>query len=156
MNDTKKLEINGVQYAIGSLNTFDALHVARLIAPLAPVLFGDVFSRLGDLFAKSAQKEDASPEDLAREIGDLIMIAEPFIYRVSAMDRASFEDLVNTCLSCVERKSGSTFSHVIVNGNLMFADMDIVTVLKLTVNVIAREIRPIIAVLLKSQGSTAQ
>ena len=72
------------------------------------------------------------------------------------MDREDFESVVKTCLSCVERKTGKTYGRVFVNGNMMFADMDMNEILQLTIKVIDRELRPTIVGLLKSAGSSAE
>ena len=144
------------EYRIGRLDCFDALHVARIISPLLPAFFGQIFGRVLDLVQKSKSEDGASLDDVYSEIGEVIALCEPLLYRISAMDRDAFESVVKTCLSCVERKTGKIFGRVIVDGNLMFADMELSEILSLSVKVIIRELRPTIAGLLKSLGSSAK
>lgn len=144
------------EYQIGRLDCFDAMHVARLVSPLLPAFFGQIFGRVLDLVQKSKDANSATLDDIFSEVGEVITLCEPLLYRVASMDRESFESVVKTCLSCVERKTGKTYGRVFVNGNLMFADMDMNEILQLTIKVIDRELRPTIVGLLKSAGSSAE
>ena len=148
---------DGVEYQVGRLNAFDALHVARLIAPLAPVLFGEVLNGISEAIEKSKDDSTASALDLMNEVGTFIRIAEPVLYRLSLLSRPDFESMVKTCLSCVERKVNKVWTPVIAGGELAYADMDVATIIRLTITVITREIRPITAVLLKlGESKTAE
>ena len=144
------------EYQIGRLDCFDAMHVARLVSPLLPAFFGQIFGRVLDLVQKSKDANGATLDDIFSEVGEVITLCEPLLYRVASMDREIFESVVKTCLSCVERKTGKTYGRVFVNGNLMFADMDMNEILQLTIKVIDRELRPTIVGLLKSAGSSAE
>lgn len=144
------------EYQIGRLDCFDAMHVARLVSPLLPAFFGQIFGRVLDLVQKSKDANGATLDDIFSEVGEVITLCEPLLYRVARMDREDFESVVKTCLSCVERKTGKTYGRVFVNGNLMFADMDMNEILQLTIKVIDRELRPTIVGLLKSAGSSAE
>lgn len=144
------------EYQIGRLDCFDAMHVARLVSPLLPAFFGQIFGRVLDLVQKSKDANGATLDDIFSEVGEVITLCEPLLYRVASMDRESFESVVKTCLSCVERKTGKTYGRVFVDGNLMFADMDMNEILQLTIKVIDRELRPTIVGLLKSAGSSAE
>lgn len=144
------------EYQIGRLDCFDAMHVARLVSPLLPAFFGQIFGRVLDLVQKSKDANGATLDDIFSEVGEVIKLCEPLLYRVASMDRESFESVVKTCLSCVERKTGKTYGRVFVNGNLMFADMDMNEILQLMIKVIDRELRPTIVGLLKSAGSSAE
>lgn len=149
------LVLGGHEYSIGRLDVFDAMHVTRLISPFAPVLIGTVFSQIQSLVAKSKEEGGASAEDFLSEVGSLVSACEPFLYRLAMLDRKSFEDIVKTCLSCVERRTGKIFGRVIVEGNLMFSDMTTVEITRLTIAVIVRELRPIFAALDKSASGAA-
>lgn len=144
------------EYMIGRLDCFDAMHVTRLISPLLPSFFGEIMTRVVDLVKKSKDEEGASIDDIFAEVTQVVALCEPLLYRLSLMDREKFESVVKTCLSCVERKTGKTFGRVVVNGNLMFADMEMTEVLGLTVRVINRELRPIFVELLRSAGGSAE
>ena len=143
------------EYMVGRLDMFDAMHVARLISPLLPAFFSQIFTRIIDLLSKSKDENGATPEEIFSEIGEVVALCEPILYRLSKMSREDFESVIKTCLSCVERKSGKGYARVMIDGNLMFADMEMGEALRLTTAVIARELRPTIAGLLKSVGSPA-
>ncbi len=140
-------KIGGHEYRIGRLNCFEQLHVARLIAPLAPILVGQIYGKVLALIQKYRDGEADNAAKNLDEVIDLVRDLEPFLYRLSLMDRGSFESIVKTCLSCVERCDGRTFGRVMVDGNLMYADMDGAAVIQLVMAVVAREVRPFIAAL---------
>lgn len=143
--------LGGQEYRIGRLDLFDAMHVTRLISPFVPVLFGQIFDQVVALYAKSKEADGASAEDILGEARDLIAVCEPLLLRLSVMRRDDFESVIKTCLSCVERKTGKTYGFVMIDGNLMFADMDMGDVLQLAIRVIIREVRPMFASLTKSE-----
>ena len=149
--------IDGREFRIGRLNLFDALHVVRTISPLLPSLFGQVLQDLIILFQNSKDEETATDEDRLAEFYPLIQSLEPLLLNVAYMPRASFESVIRTCLTAVEIHQGKIYSPVVVNDQLMFADLDIATIMQLVLTVITREIRPITAVLVKQQdGNTAE
>lgn len=143
----KTASIGGHEYRIGRLNCFEQLHVARQIAPLAPILVGQIYGKVLALIQKYRDGEADNAAESLDEVIDLVRDLEPFLYRLSLMSRDSFESVVRTCLSCVERCDGRTFGRVMVDGNLMYADMDGATVMQLVLIVVVREVRPFIAAL---------
>lgn len=142
--------VGGREYRIGRLDVFDALHVARMIAPLAPVFVGQVYAQVMALVAKYRDSGE-EPEKLLNESVELIRMLEPMLYRLSLMDRASFESVVKTCLKAVERKDGRIYGRVMSDGNLMYADLGAAEIFQLVIAVIGRELRPIFAALFKSE-----
>ena len=147
MANPETVVLGGQEYRLGSLGCFDALHVARLVSPFAPVLIGSVFAQVIELVQKS---KEGGAEDLIAEVSQLASVCEPFLYRLQMMERSQFESLVKTCLSCVERKdaSGRSFGKVTTpEGVPMYADMDWLTIMQLVIRVIVRELRPIFATL---------
>lgn len=137
----------GHEYRVGRLDVFDALQVARLIAPMAPVFFGSIIGKIGDLMKASKESEGASASEVFSEVATTLEACEPILWRLASMDRKSFESIVKTCLSCVERRDAKSFGRVMVDGNLMYGDIDLMTVIRLTITVVGREVRPIFAAL---------
>ena len=147
MNAPDTVVLGGQEYRVGSLNCFDALHVARLVSPFAPVLIGSVFGQVIELVQKS-KESSGDPADMIAEAVKLATVCEPFLYRLQMMERSQFEDVVKVCLSCVERKdaSGRSFGKVTTpDGVLMYSDMDWLVTMQLVIRVIVRELRPIFA-----------
>lgn len=153
--EPETIVIGSREYRVGKLSLSDALHVARLIAPLAPSLFGEVLGHVAKLIEASKDENQVSPDEYVDEIKNLFLASEPTLYRLSMMARNDFESVVNTCLSCVEVKHDRGFGRLVVDGALMYDDLDIVSALKLVMHVLAREIRPIIAVFFNSSEEKA-
>ena len=147
MKQPDTVVLGGQEYRVGSLNCFDALHVARLVSPFAPVLIGSIFGQVIELVQKSRDADGEATDTIAEAV-KLATVCEPFLYRLQMMERERFEDLVKVCLSCVERKdaSGRSFGRVTTpDGVIMYADMDWLVTMQLVIRVIVRELRPIFA-----------
>ena len=149
MSVSQVATVGGSEYRIGRLDVFDALHVARMIAPLAPVFVGQIYSQVIALVEKYRETGE-DPAKLLSESVELVRAMEPILYRLSLMDRASFESVIKTCLKAVERKDGRNYGRVMVDGNLMYADLGAGEIFQLVIAVIGRELRPIFAALFKS------
>lgn len=155
MRTPRTVELGGHEYRIGSLNCFDSLHVARKISFLAPCFVGEVWGQILKLLEASREQPDVPAGELLDQIVDVVRVSEPILYRLSMMDRGAFESVVKTCLACVERHDGRTYGRVVVDGQLMYDDMDAATVLELALDVVVREIRPFFSALFR-QGSGAE
>ena len=139
------VKVENREYRVGRLDLFDALEVSRQIIPFAPILFGTVFNQVAHLLEISKDENSVSTEEYLSEIGQVLNAVEPFLYRLAMMDREKFEGMVKTCLTACERadSTGKSFGKVCVNGQIMYADITIVDLIKLTFEVIKREIFPI-------------
>ena len=151
----RTVSVGGHEYRIGQLSCFDSLHVARSISFLAPVFVGEVYGQIMKLLEASKDRPDVPAAKLLDEIVDIVRVSEPFLYRISMMDRAAFEGVVKTCLSCVERHDGRSYGRVVIDGQMMYADIDAPTALELTLDVLVREIRPFFSALCR-QGFSAE
>ena len=138
------VKVENREYRVGRLDLFDALEVSRQIIPFAPILFGTVFNQIAHLLEISKDENSVSTEEYLSEIGQVLNAVEPFLYRLAMMDREKFEGMVKTCLTACERAdaTGKSFGKVCVNGQIMYADITIVDLIKLTFEVIKREIFP--------------
>lgn len=131
-------------YKVGRLDLFDALEVSRQIMPFAPILFGSVFQQIAHLLAVSKDENSVTPEEYLGEIQQVLNATEPFLYRLAMMDREKFESMVKICLAVCERSdaSGKSFGKVCVNGQIMYADITIVDLIRLTFEVLKTNIFP--------------
>lgn len=148
--------IDGHEFRVGQLNVFDALHVVRLISPLLPSIFGEVMQSVLTLIQSSKDEGTATLEERYSEVVPLLKSLEPFFVNVAYMPRSSFESVVKTCLSVVELRQDKVYSPVMVDGQLMFSNLGMGTIMQLVLTVIQREIRPIIAVFVKQDSDTAK
>ena len=149
------ITLDGCEYVLGRLDMFQSLNLTRLVSPLLPVLFSDVFGNaIKTLFASKELKE-ASLEDVIAEINLIVSISEPVLVRFAQLPEADYKKIIDTCLGCIERKQGDHWFRVWENGVPRFDDMETATVLNLVFRVIVRELRPFIAAYAKSAQEVA-
>lgn len=150
MEPTKRVLLNGSEYVIGRLDTFQALEVVRLAAPVLPILFSGIFDGLLKLTQEKHRGEPDRPGADLDEVVTLLSVSEPLLKAVAAMPQDDFKRIVSTCLSCVEKKSGErSYRSVIANG-VPFSDLGAADALMLTLHVLTREVRPFGAALFAS------
>ena len=156
MLEPKKVKVGGIEYMIGRLDLFEAMNLSRICAPILPVLFHEVLSRVALAVLQSKKEDEATPEERIEEIGTLIQLSTPILQAIAKMPRADFDSVIKTGLSCIERRVGKTWQKIMQNGELIFDDIDQQTAFTLVVHVLARELRPTIAALGFSAGAAAQ
>lgn len=149
----ERLTLEGAEYTIGRLDLFQSLNLTRLVSPLLPVLFNDVFSNALRAIFASKDRGEATLEEVIQEVNLVVGISEPLLIRFAQLSEADYRKIIETCLGCCERKAGDKWVRVHENGTLRFMDMDNATVLNLCFRVIVRELRPTIAAYVKvAQG----
>ena len=104
--------VGGHLYKVGRLDLFDSLNVSRLAAPILPILFHEVLSKVALEVMNSPDADKASPEERIEAIGKLIYLSAPILKALADMPEANFRKIVRTCLSCVERKCDKLWSRV--------------------------------------------
>jgi hypothetical protein len=119
------MDINSITYSTGKLNAFEQLHVSRRLAPMLAALVSSFQS------APSLAKGAELNED------DILALATgPLADTFSKMSDEDVNYIVNTCLAVCQRKQAGGYSKVISNGNLMFSDIELDTLMGLTLAVI--------------------
>ena len=156
MLEPKKVTVGGIEYMIGRLDLFEAMNLSRICAPILPVLFHEVLSRVALAVLQSKDEEAATPEERIAEIGTQIQLSPPLHQAIAKLPREAFATVIRTGLSCIERRVGKSWQKVMQNGELIFDDIDQQTAFTLVVHVLARELRPTIAALGFSAGAAAQ
>ncbi|QHM71276.1 phage tail assembly chaperone [Mixta intestinalis] len=116
-----EIELKGNIYRAGKLSVFDQLKVSR---KLLPVLGGMV----GEL--KKLQAGQADIETLLPVIADT----------VAGMSDSDCDAIIHPCLSVVSRQNGKTWAPVFRSGELMFDDIDLMTMLQLVARVIGESL----------------
>lgn len=123
MNAAKKaVEVGGINYHVGKLNPMTQFHITRRLAPLLATL-GMSMVRLKEL-AKAADKED------------FVELIGPLSGVVAAMSDEDSSYIINTCLSVVTREDKGGFAPIQVEGRLMYEDIDMIAMLRLTFEVL--------------------
>lgn len=154
--EPKKVKVGGTEYMIGRLDLFEAMNLSRICAPILPVLFHEVLSRVALAVLKSKPEGEATPEDRVTEIGALIQLSTPILKAIAAMPREDFDAVIKTALGCIERRVGKTWQKVMKDGVLAFDDIDQQMAFTLVIHVLARELRPTIAALGLFPGAAVQ
>lgn len=143
----KKITLHSTEYQIGRLDLFQSLNVARLVAPILPVIFNDALGAIAQAIVASKEEGEASIEDKLGEVVNLMAISEPVLKCIAEMKQADFDTVVRSCLGAVERHNGKTWAPVMQNGVCMFDDIDSGTALVLVFHVLWSELRPTISAL---------
>lgn len=108
----KEVVIQGVAYRIGTLNAFAQMYIIKRAAPV-----------LGKIQGVFATYDDTRPEALLGPLGEAI----------GQLPDESLEYVCNACLDVCERRlAGGGWAPVRKNGALMYADLDLLTLLSLT------------------------
>lgn len=115
----KTVKCNDVEYIVANLDTFAQLHVARKLGPSLPIVEGLIDPR-------NAEK-------------DKNMLA---VLMLSHINDTDAEFVVRKCLSAVSRRSadGTLAKVQAPNGALMFDDIELHTLLEITVEVIEQNL----------------
>lgn len=118
-----EFEIKGVNYRASKLSVFDQLKVSR---KLLPVLAG----MLGDFQGIKA----------AAQGGDVYKALETALPKIAnSLAEMSEEDtnaIISPCLSVVARQNGKVWAPVMVQGALMFDDIDLMSMLQIVGRVV--------------------
>ena len=156
-NVPEKVEVGGHVYLLGRLDLFEALDMSRRAAPVLPVIFHEVLSKVAlEVLNDKSDSDTASHEDRIDALGRLIYMSEPAFQAIAAMPKDDFMTIVKTALSCIERNTGKAWVRVMsTDGALMFNDLTQQDVMDLTIRVLARELRPTIAALLSLGGAAS-
>lgn len=121
MNAT--IPVNGHKYRVGKLNVMEQFHVGRKLGPL--------LATLGLSLATLQASVDFDLNDFAPVMGHVSKL-------LAEMPQADADYIIFTCLSVVSREQpGATrAAPVCVEGQMMFADFDLPTMMRLVVEVL--------------------
>jgi len=119
-----EFEINGESYRAAKLSVFDQLKVSRKLLPVLAGLFSD-FEKL---------KEAAGKASL---LLDSIETVLPKIAQVAAdMSDEDVNAVLHPCLAVVSRQTGKNWAPVFRSGELMFDDIDLMSMLQIAGRVV--------------------
>lgn len=129
MNENN-VEINGAEYSIGRLDAMKQFHLARKLMPM--LLKAGVNAQ--DFLGK--KEEDFEVDALIEKI------LGPLVEEISRRTDEEIEHIIYPCLDVVTRKQGPAWAKVKASGQnaLMFPDMDASVILRLTFEVIQRNL----------------
>jgi hypothetical protein len=118
-----QFELNGAAYTSGRLDAMKQFHVTRRLLPILAEM-GMSASMLAQL-----REEEAT--------GGIVGVMGPVMDIISKMPDEDVEYIVRTCLAVVKRQQGEAWAPVqAANGHLMFADIDMTVMIRLTIEVL--------------------
>ena len=113
----KEVTIEGKTYRTGTLNAFAQMYIVKRAAP--------VLGRLQELIQRG---DPGRPESFVGPLGEAI----------GSLPDESLEYICNACLTvCQRRVEGGGWAALRQNGALMYADLDLLTLLSLTAHTLA-------------------
>jgi hypothetical protein len=128
-----EFEIKGVKYRVAKLSVFDQLKVTRKLLPvLAGMMsdFGSIRSRL-----PADGKIDTVKFEQLKPVFETMLprIAE----ELSSLTEDDTDAIIHPCLAVVSRRHMDGWGPVFNSGQLMFDDIDLLTMLQLVARVVA-------------------
>lgn len=112
-----EIQIGSDTYKIERLSAMKAFHVARRLAPVLVAIF-------------KAGAPDLTKDDLLKTMAPAIADS------LANLSDDDTEYVIFTCLAVVSKKQGPAWAPVTKNKQMMFDDMDAVTMLRLTSEVV--------------------
>lgn len=130
--------IKGHDYRVAKLSVFDQLKVTRKLLPvLAGMMsdFGSIRSLLPADLLPADGKIDTVKFDQLKPVFETLLprIAE----ELSSLTEEDTNAIIHPCLSVVSRKHMDGWTPVFSSGQLMFDDIDLLTMLQLVARVVA-------------------
>lgn len=125
-----EFEINGTEYRATKLSVFEQLKVCRKLLPILSSIVPDL-AALRETAAVTAGDSEKT--------GQVITTILPKVADVvAALPEADIQAILFPCLSVVTRKSQvGNWTHVFRDGELMFSDIDLFTMLNIAGRVAA-------------------
>lgn len=126
-------EIGGIRYQVNKMNVFDQAHVARKVAP---IVFG-----MGKGYSQVVQgAQGANGED-----GENTMMFDAMVPITEILAKMTDDDVnyvLKKCLSVCQRHNGTNWVPLMRSGNLMFEDLELTTLIQLTMEVVQDNLGP--------------
>ncbi|VXD05794.1 Bacteriophage protein [Enterobacterales bacterium 8AC] len=119
-----EFEIKGQKYRANKLNVFDQLKVSRKLLPVLSGLLGEI------AVLKQLKNGQITIENALKTA--LPVMAQT----LSDMSEEDSNAILHPCLSVVARQQGNTYSPIFSNGQLMFDDIDLMSMLQIAARVV--------------------
>lgn len=138
MQNETIVTIGGLEYSIGRLDTINQFHVARHLAPFFTKLV-KVAKDSPEAPTPASETEIADPDKSGAFFIDVI--AGPLATILAEMQKETCESIIFTCLEVVKRKiPEGGWAPVSNRKQLMYADMELPTMMQLVVAVIQKNL----------------
>lgn len=125
--------IKGYDYSVAKLSVFDQLKVTRKLLPVLAGMMSD-FGSIRSLLPADGKIDTVKFEQLKPVFETLLpRIAE----ELSSLSEEDTNAIIHPCLAVVSRKHMNGWTPVFNCGQLMFDDIDLLTMLQLVARVVA-------------------
>jgi len=145
-------EIDGVRYMINKMNVFDQAHVARKVAP--------IWFSMGRGFAAAVAQQTGGLTNGADETdgevspGTMFEVMTPLSEILAKMSDEDVDYVLKKCLSVCTRWNGQSWVRMMQGNTLMFQDIDLGTLIQLTMTVVQDNLAPFLPGLLVQNSPT--
>lgn len=133
-----EFKIGEETYRTGKLSAMRQFHVGRKIAPVLLAMFQARAQASTTLDGVAVDTSSGpTPAITAKLEAALLGVARPVADVLSQMSEKDCEYIIGICLEACERKQGEAWAKVVAsNGKLMFEDMGLRELMKLSITVI--------------------
>jgi hypothetical protein len=143
-------EIGGIRYQVNKMNVFDQAHVARKVAP---IIFGmgkgysQAINSLSNVNGETPHvngEESVSDDPTVSAAQNTIMFDAmvPITEILAKMSDDDVNYVLKKCLAVCLRNTGQQWVPLMRGGNLMFEDLDLATLIQLTMEVVQDNLGP--------------
>ena len=125
-----EFEIKGVNYRTSKLSVFDQLKVTRKLLPVLAGIMPDMQS------IKDALPKEGGEADPQAVYGVLEKALPKIAEKLADMTEEDTNAIIFPCLSVVARQNGKVWAPVMNSGELMFDDIDLMSMLQMVGRVV--------------------
>lgn len=125
-----EFEIKGVQYRTAKLSVFDQLKVTRKLLPVLAGIMPDMQS------IKNALPKESGESNPQAVYGVLEKALPKIAEKLADMTEEDTNAIIFPCLSVVSRNHGKGWAAVMQSGELMFDDIDLMSMLQMVGHVV--------------------
>jgi hypothetical protein len=169
-----EIELSGTRYRVSRLNVFDQAHVARKVAPVVFSMGRGYSTALAKLPQRAAAPVEPEPEHGNGASGSAEDFTPPDPQAVAEQNEILFdtlgpiadvlaqmpEDDVNyilkKCLGVCSKHNGTSWVPMMRGGELMFEDLELATLIQLTMEVVQDNLGPSLRGLLGQTSEVAE
>jgi hypothetical protein len=150
-----EVEIDNVRYMINKMNVFDQAHVARKVAPIWFSMGRGFAAAVAANQALNGEANGVDEEDGEVSPGTMFEVMMPLSEILAKMSDEDVDYVLKKCLSVCARWNGQTWTRMMQGGTLMFQDIDLGTLIQLTMSVVQDNLAPFLPGLLVQNSPTA-
>jgi hypothetical protein len=137
-----EVELGGIRYQVNKMNVFDQAHVARKVAPIVFGMGKGYSQALTNLGATDGEVPPSNGEDDPSRNSIMFDAMVPITEILASMSDEDVNYVLKKCLAVCQRFNGQQWVPMMRGGNLMFEDLDLNTLVKLTMEVVTDNLGP--------------